>query len=175
MTLNKNLTNTREDGHLVGDFQLRSLHNLWMELKNQHNDLEGYHWLNGHEFGQAPGFGDGQGSLACCSPWGHKELDMTDRLNWTELNWVSPRGFPGSSAGKESACNAGDSGSIPGLGRFSGGGHGNPLQYSCLENPHGQRNLEAYSPWGGKELDTTEWLGTAQDVLEEELCKPRPL
>ena len=41
MTLNKNLTNTREDGHLVGDFQLRSLHNLWMELKNQHNDLEG--------------------------------------------------------------------------------------------------------------------------------------
>ena len=44
-------------------------------------------------------------------------------------------GFPGSSAGKESACNAGDLGSIPGLGRSPGEGHGNPLQYSCLENP----------------------------------------
>ena len=42
---------------------------------------------------------------------------------------------------KESACNLGDLGSIPGLGRSSGGGHGNPLQYSCLENPHGQRSL----------------------------------
>ena len=41
--------------------------------------------------------------------------------------------FPGSSAGKESACNAGYLGSIPGLGRSPGGGHGNPLQYSCLE------------------------------------------
>ena len=37
--------------------------------------------LNGHEFEQAPGVGDGQGSLACCSPWGHKELDMPERLN----------------------------------------------------------------------------------------------
>ena len=46
-----------------------------------------YHWLDGHEFEQAPGVGDGQGSLACCSPWGHKESDMTERLNWTELNW----------------------------------------------------------------------------------------
>ena len=37
-----------------------------------------HHRLNGHEFEQAPGDGDGQGSLACCSPWGHKELDMTE-------------------------------------------------------------------------------------------------
>ena len=44
-------------------------------------------------------------------------------------------GFPCGSAGKESACDAGDLGSIPGLGRFPGGGLGNPLQYSCLENP----------------------------------------
>ena len=49
-----------------------------------------------------------------------------------------------------------DIGSIPGSGRFPGGGHGNPLQYSCLENPHGQRSLVGYSPWGHKELDTTE-------------------
>ena len=56
--------------------------------------------------------------------------------DWSDLAAAgSPRGFPGSSVGKESACNAGDSGSIPGLGRFSRGGHGNPLQYSCLENP----------------------------------------
>ena len=44
-----------------------------------------HHWFDGHEFEQAPGVGDGQGSLVCCSPWGHKELDTTERLNWTEL------------------------------------------------------------------------------------------
>ena len=44
-------------------------------------------------------------------------------------------GFPHSSVGKESACNAGDPGSIPELGRSPGEGNGNPLQYSCLENP----------------------------------------
>ena len=49
-----------------------------------------------------------------------------------------------------------DGGLISGLGRFNGGGHGNPLQYSCLENPHGQRRLVCYSPWDCKELDTTE-------------------
>ena len=43
-----------------------------------------HHWLNGHEFKQAPGDDDGQGSLACCSPWDHKESDVTERLNWTE-------------------------------------------------------------------------------------------
>ena len=47
-------------------------------------------------------------------------------------------------------------GLIPGLGRSSGGGHGNPLHDSCLENPHGQRSLAGYSPWGRKESDTTE-------------------
>ena len=47
-----------------------------------------HHWLNEHEFEQAPGVGDGQGSLACCSPWGCKELDMTERLTWTELKSV---------------------------------------------------------------------------------------
>ena len=50
-------------------------------------------------------------------------------------------GFSGGSAGKESACNVEDLGLIPGLGRSPGGGHGNPLQYSGLENPHGQRSL----------------------------------
>ena len=48
-----------------------------------------------------------------------------------------------------------DLGSIPGFGRPPGGGHGNPLQYSCLENPHGQRSLAGYSPWGRKESNVT--------------------
>ena len=47
-------------------------------------------------------------------------------------------------------------GSIPGLGRSPEGGHGNPLQYSCLENPHGQRSLVGYSPQSCKELDMSE-------------------
>ena len=56
-----------------------------------------HHWLDGHESEQAPGDFDGQGGLACCSPWGHKELDMTERLNWIPLmHWelfvsLSPR------------------------------------------------------------------------------------
>ena len=47
---------------------------------------------------------------------------------------------------------------IPGLGRSPGEGHGNPLQYSCLENPKGQRNLEGYSPWGHKKSDMIKQL-----------------
>ena len=44
------------------------------------------HWVNGYEFEQAPGVGDGQGSLACCSPWGWKKSDMTEWLNWTDAS-----------------------------------------------------------------------------------------
>ena len=63
--------------------------------------------------------------------------------NGQQGSWISSavategfiRGFPGSSDGKESACNAGDPGLIPGWGRSPGGGRGNPLQYSCLGNP----------------------------------------
>ena len=51
------------------------------------NEMVGWHhWLDGHEFEQALGLGDGQGSLVCCSPWGHKESDTFERLNWMELN-----------------------------------------------------------------------------------------
>ena len=47
--------------------------------------MVGWHQqINGHEFQQAPGVGGGQGSLACCSPWGHKELDTTEWQNWSE-------------------------------------------------------------------------------------------
>ena len=63
---------------------------------------------------------------------------------------------------EEYRCNVRDWRPIPGLGRSPGGGHGNPLQHSCLENPHGQRSLVGYSPWGLKESDMTEQLSTAQ-------------
>ena len=55
---------------------------------------------------------------------------------------------------------AGDVGLIPGLERSPGGGHDNPLQYSRLENPHGQRSLVGYNPRGHTELGTTEQLST---------------
>ena len=79
---------------------------------------------------------------------------------------VAIRGFPGSSDSKESACSAGDLGSIPGLGRSPEGGHGSLLQYSNLENPHGQWNLGGYSSWGHQELDVTKRLSTAQWPLD---------
>ena len=90
-----------------------------------------------------PGKSHGQRSLVGYSPWGRKELDTTERLYFT---------FPCDSAGKESTCNVGDLGSIPGLGRSPAEGKGYPLQYSGLEN-----SMD-YSPWGRKELDTTERL-----------------
>ena len=64
-------------------------------------------------------------------------------------------GFPGSSASKESTCNVGDPGSIPGSGRPPGGGHGNPLQYSCLRNPRDRGAWQAAVHGVAKELDTT--------------------
>ena len=70
-------------------------------------------------------------------------------------------GFPDSSAGKESTYNVedtGDTGLIPGLGKFPGEGNGNPLQDYCLENPTDRGAWLGYSPWGRKESDTTERL-----------------
>ena len=64
--------------------------------------------------------------------------------------------LPGGSEGKESACNVGDPGLIPGLGRSPGEGNGNPLQYSCLEIPVDGGAWRATNSWGCKELDTTE-------------------
>ena len=78
------------------------------------------------------------------------------------INWP----YNGGSDSKESTCSAGDLGLIPGLGRSPRGGHGIPLQYSCLENPRGQRSLVGYNPWGHKELDTSEWLSTAHKIPE---------
>ena len=57
----------------------------WEEKGMTEDEMIGWHhWLNGHEFEQAPGVGDGQGGLVYFSPWGHKELDTTEWLNWIE-------------------------------------------------------------------------------------------
>ena len=64
----------------------------------------------------------------------------------------------------------GDTVSIRKSGRAPGEGNGNPLHYSCLENPHGQRSLAGYSPWGHKESGTTEHLSTHTLVHEERKC-----
>ena len=64
----------------------------WEEKGTTEDEMVGWcHRLNGHGFGWTPGVGDGQGSLACCSPWGHKESDMTEWLNWTEPSKVGTR------------------------------------------------------------------------------------
>ena len=85
------------------------------------------------------------------------------------LGYQDHWGFPGGSAGKESACNTGDPDLIPELGRSPGPGHDNPLQCSCLENPPGQRSLVGYSPWDHKESDMTEQLSEhKQELVERE-------
>ena len=71
---------------------------------------------------------------------------------------LGAQGFPGGTSRKEpaNAADVIDAGSTPGWGGPPGGGHGNPLQCACLKKSHGWRNLAGYSPWGRKELDTTE-------------------
>ena len=72
------------------EFSHRQYHALFVFLCLTYLiELNVYHQLNGHEFEQAPEVGDGQGSLACCSLWGRKESNMTERLNWTD--WMFSR------------------------------------------------------------------------------------
>ena len=91
----------------------------------------------------------------------------TEEVNIRSL--YLPMATYGSSVIKNLPANAEDWGSVPGLGRFAGGEHGNPLQYSCLENPHRLRNLAGYSPWGCKrvrhDLETKHhvWIDTRAD------------
>ena len=81
-------------------------------------------------------------------------LECLSWFNRSIEGWI----FPGGSDRKASAYNAGDLGSIPGLGRSPGEGNGNSLQYSCLENPMDRGTWLGYSPWGCKDSDTTEQL-----------------
>ena len=112
------------------------------------NEMVGWHhWHNGHGFGWTPGVGDGQGGLACCGSWGHKESDMTEWLNWTE---PLDLGFLDDSVVKNSPANAGDTSFIPRSGRSSGEGNGNTFQYPCLENPMDRGAWHA--PWGCKKV-----------------------
>ena len=79
---------------------------------------------------------------------------QTCKLNYsTTISLPGPvfLNFPGGLDGKESTCNVRGLGSIPGLGRSPGGGHGNPLQYSCLEKTQWMRSLVGYSAWGCQE------------------------
>ena len=76
--------------------------------------------------------------------------------------------FPAGSGGKEFSYHAGDLGLTPGLGSSPGGGHGNLLKYYCLENPHGQRSLAGYGPWGRKSWTQTERLRTAQHSIKKQ-------
>ena len=71
------------------------------------------------------------------------------------MDYALQVGFPGGAVINNPPANAGDTrdmGSIPGSGRCPGGGNGNPLQCSCLENPQGQRSLVGYGPWGRKRV-----------------------
>ena len=86
-------------------------------------------------------------SVLAAKAWGEGSPVDAKRNPWRNWSWALWKmGFPSGSDVKESACNVGDLGLIPGLQRSPGGGHGNPLHYSCLENPHGQRSLAGYSP-----------------------------
>ena len=88
---------------------------------------------------------------------------MKNKNDEKSLN-IQLLGLPRCLSGKESACNVGDLGLIPGLERSTGEGNGYPLQYSGLENPHGEKSLEGYSPQGCKVLDRTEQVSTTQQA-----------
>ena len=96
--------------------------------------------------------------LSLCKTEVISEQPSTGRILFDSLSVPRTRGFLGGSDSKESACNAGDPGSIPGSRRSSREGNGNPLQYSCLENPMDRGAGWATVYWGCKELDTTEQL-----------------
>ena len=87
------------------------------------------------------------------SPWKRDRLSTPESLS-----------FPDVSDDKESACNVGNLGSVPGLRRSPVRVHSNPFQYYWLEDAHGQRSLVGCSPWGCKESDMTQRLSTAQHI-----------
>ena len=80
-------------------------------------------------------------------------------------------GLPWWISGKESAFDTGDVGLIPGLGISPGEGNGNPILYLLPGKSHGQRSLVGYSPWGHKEPDTTERLGTTHSTAMKSVAK----
>ena len=115
--------------------------------------------------------------LQLCSLVGFPDSSVGKEFAWfnswlRKIRWRRDRiptpvflSFPCGSAGKESTCNAGDLGPIPGLGRSPEEGKSYPHQYSGLENPHGQRSLVGYSPSRDKDLDMTEELSIQQNLI----------
>ena len=108
-----------------------------------------------------------------------RDISLAAKVNpkwdWGRMNWETGvdiytllciKCFPGGSDSKESACNAGDLGLIPELGRSPGDRHGNPLQYSCLENPMERRAWQATVHGVTKELEMTEHLSTHTRIKE---------
>jgi len=92
-----------------------------------------HHWLDGRESQRTPGVGDGQGGLVCCDSWGRKESNMTEQLIWSDLIWYT----------------------------FIGEGQpGNPLQYSCLENPMDRRAWWAIIRGVTQSWTQLKWLST---------------
>ena len=127
-----------------------------------------HHQLFGHEFEQALGVGDGQGSLA-----GFQSGGGSERGSWEVLGFSTHKlGFPGGSDGKEYACNAGDPGSIPGLGRSPGGGNGNSFSILAWRIPWTEEPgfLDTgLQTMGLERADMTEQLTHTHQLIDEEI------
>ena len=105
--------------------------------------------------------------------WAHKRIYVCLFMIYKLYINVLLYGLPWWLSGKKSACKAEAGrvvGSLPGSGRSPGGGHGNPTQYSCLENPHGQRSLKATVHRVSQSQTWLKWLSTAQHMLLYVLC-----
>ena len=122
--------------------------NPWVEGKGNDNPLQ-YSCLENHMDG-----GAWWATVHRIAKSRTRLRDLTSTFTF-KSNSTSSDGLPWWLSGKESARQAGNTGSIPGLGRFPGGRYGNPFQYSCLRNSTERRSLAGYSPWGRKESDIT--------------------
>ena len=117
--------------------------------------VDWHHQLEGHEPEQALEVGNEQGSLACCSPWGRKELDTT---KW--LDWGCVLVFPGGTSSKESTRQCGRCkrwGCYPWVGKIPWKRKWQPTTVVSPGESHGQRSLVSYSPWGHKDLLRLKW------------------
>ena len=106
-----------------------------------------HHQLNGHGFGWTLGVGDGQGGLACCGSWGHKESDTAERLNWTKCRRLRRHWFN------------------PWIRKIFWRRKWQSTPAFLPGKSHGQRSLVGYSPWGHKESDTTEQLSMSSNTV----------
>ena len=98
------------------------------------------------------------------SPWGCKESDMTERLSLCFTSWRVVLGVKNPSANAGYVRNVG---SVPGLGRSSGEGNGNPVQYSCLENPMDRGAWWAIVHWVAKSQTGLKWLSTHDNYSKD--------